>query len=227
MLEAILWDMDGTLVDSEGIWAEATFAMSEEMGKRLTADQQRQTVGASFDFTLQLCANNAGLALDADSREFWENRLFSQVSDLFATELTLKPGLSNLLSSAGHAGLPMAIATNTVRRVAQHSIRAIGESYFDTTVCGDEVANPKPAPDIYCEAARRLKAQPHDCIAFEDSYNGMLSALAAGCIVIGVPEQDDMRIPQGVTLMTDIHGSTDFSDVTLNTIEGWFNKLST
>ncbi|ALU21496.1 hydrolase [Corynebacterium pseudotuberculosis] len=227
MLEAILWDMDGTLVDSEGIWAEATFAISEEMGNRLTADQQLQTVGASFDFTLGLCADNAGLALDSNSREFWKNRLFSQVSALFATELTLKPGLSGLLDSVHQAGIPMAIATNTVRRVAQHSIHAIGESYFDATICGDEVANPKPAPDIYCEAAQRLKTQPRHCIAFEDSYNGMLSALAAGCIVIGVPEQDDMRIPKGVTLMNDLHGSTDFSGVTLNTVEGWFNKIST
>lgn len=90
MLRGILWDMDGTLVDSEGIWAQATFAMSTEMGRRLTAAQQRETVGSSFNFTVSLCASNAGIELDSEAKNYWQSFMSHYVTEKFDSSLFAK-----------------------------------------------------------------------------------------------------------------------------------------
>lgn len=122
--------MDGTLVDSEGIWAQATFAMSTEMGRRLTTAQQRETVGSSFNFTVSLCASNAGIELDSEAKNYWQSFMSHYVTEKFDSSLLPNPGIKEVLDSCRNAEIPMAIATNTIRSIANHSIGAVGIEYF-------------------------------------------------------------------------------------------------
>ncbi|CAB1013721.1 HAD family phosphatase [Corynebacterium diphtheriae] len=227
MLRGILWDMDGTLVDSEGIWAQATFAMSTEMGRRLTAAQQRETVGSSFNFTVSLCASNAGIELDSEAKNYWQSFMSQYVTEKFDSSLLPNPGIKEVLDSCRNAEIPMAIATNTIRSIANHSIGAVGIEYFKATVCGDEVANPKPAPDVYLKGAQALGVPPEGCIVFEDSKSGMLGGLAAGCIVISVVDHlNNQPLPEGVVQLSRLHGPADFRGVSAEEIMQWYATLS-
>lgn len=224
-MKAIIWDMDGTLVDSEILWEKATYEMSEALGKRLTPQQRETCIGTSFTFTFELCARNAGHDPDSLDRAWWKNFLYSRMDTLMATELELRPGVRELLDACKAASIPMAIATNTERRVAQVPFGAIGLDYFETTVCGDEVPQAKPAPDMYREAARRLGCEPKECLVFEDSFGGMTAATNAGCVVIGLPEKPDMDLPKAVCAMRTLNnGSIDFAGVTVPSIRQWYER---
>ncbi|MHC9941491.1 HAD family hydrolase [Corynebacterium diphtheriae] len=211
MLRGILWDMDGTLVDSEGIWAQATFAMSTEMGRRLTAAQQRETVGSSFNFTVSLCASSAGIELDSEAKNYWQSFMAHYVTEKFDSSLLPNPGIKEVLDSCRNAEIPMAIATNTIRSIANHSIGAVGIEYFKATVCGDEVANPKPAPDVYLKGAQALGVPPEGCIV----------------IVISVVDHlNNQPLPEGVVPLSRLHGSADFRGVSAEEIMQWYATLS-
>lgn len=224
-MKAIIWDMDGTLVDSEILWEKATYEMSEALGKRLSPQQREMCIGTSFTFTFELCARNAGHAPESLDRAYWKDFLYSRMNELMATELELRPGVRELLDACKAAKVPMAIATNTERRVAQVPFETIGLDYFDTTVCGDEVAQAKPAPDMYQEAAHRLGCTPNQCLVFEDSLGGMTAAAEAGCVVIGLPENPAMELPENVRDMRLLNdGSIDFANVTVSIIRQWYEK---
>lgn len=185
-MKALLWDMDGTLVDTEPRWGEATYAMAAAMGRELTPELRAQTVGGSADGTVRLCADWAGLELTDAGVADWIDRLYEDVSARFACGLELQPGVHDLLSAAKAAGIPMMVVTNTFRRLADQALDSIGRHWFVGSVCGDEVAVGKPDPMPYRTAAGRLGVDPDDCLVFEDSVNGRASAAAAGCRVVDV-----------------------------------------
>lgn len=225
-MKAIIWDMDGTLVDSEILWEKATYEMSEALGKRMTQEQRESCIGTSFDFTFEVCARNAGHDPGALDRGEWKEFLYSRMHHLMTTELELRPGVRELLDACKAAGIPMAIATNTERRVAEAPFEAIGLDYFETTVCGDEVPFAKPAPDMYIEAAQRLGFKPGECLVFEDSTGGMTGAEHAGCIVVGLPENEDLPLPNGVYAMRELHhGSIEFTGVTPDLARSWYHQV--
>lgn len=222
MFNAVLWDMDGTLVDSEPLWARVTYAMSEAMGKRITPELQARTVGAAFPITVELCAEHAGLHnVDVNHWRQWSQ---ARMQQLFAEELTLRPGVSAMLRRLQHAGIPMAIATNTERAVADPAIDRIGRALFNATVCGDEVPQGKPAPDIYLQAASALGVQAQDCVAFEDSPAGMRAALSAGATVVGLPEHEEDLVP-GAHSMRSICGGIQFDFPDAGELAFWWNAL--
>lgn len=186
-MKAILWDMDGTLVDTEPRWGEATFAMTAEMGRELIPEVREQTVGGIAENTVRICAEWAGISVSEESTlHYWVNRLYDLVSELFAENLPFLPGVPGLLRE-GEGTLPMMVVTNTYRRLTEQALQTIGAHYFTSSVCGDEVPAGKPAPDPYLVACQRLGLQPDDCLVIEDSANGMCSAVKAGCRVLGVP----------------------------------------
>lgn len=193
---AVFWDMDGTMVDTEPLWGIATYELSERLGRRLSTEKREETVGGSFPNTLRVCAEWAGLSvaqLDYDHHRSW---MFGRMSELFAGQLVPNPGVRELLSSLHASGMPMLVTTNTERELADRCIDAVGRALFNGSITGDEVPNPKPAPDMYLKAAETVGADPADCLVFEDSWAGMSAAAAAGCVVLGLAAPD--AVPDGV-----------------------------
>jgi beta-phosphoglucomutase-like phosphatase (HAD superfamily) len=154
---AVLWDMDGTLIDSEPLWGIA----------------------------LQEVAHELGGAMSDDARTFLIGRDLPTSVDVLLAEVGRPPT----------PGLPTALVTNTVRRIAEMALDGIGRGFFDVVVCGDDVAAGKPAPDPYLRAAELLGVAVADCVAVEDSPDGALSADRAGAAVLVVPSE--VPVPGG------------------------------
>lgn len=226
MLKAILWDMDGTLVDSEPLWAKATYEMSERLGRRIPPEVQAKTVGGTFDHTLDICLQHAGRTLTPHERREQQRTLYARVTDLFATELRLIDGIPALLAELHAEGMPMMIVTNTPRALADPAMAAIGKGQFTSTICGDEVTRGKPDPEIYATAAARLGVHPADCLVFEDSGAGMAAAAAAGCRVVGLPHDDKAELPAGVVKLADLRGTASFLGVGVADLRDWYDKIT-
>ncbi|MCK7674517.1 HAD family hydrolase [Corynebacterium pygosceleis] len=228
---AVIWDMDGTLTDTEPLWAIATYEMSERMGRRLTVEKHAETMGGTFDNTFRVCAEHAGVTPDDAARDRYRRVLFDRVSELFAERLTLNPGVRELLDALLERGTSMYVATNTPREIADLAIGAVGRSYFVDTVCGDEVPCGKPAPDIYREVARRAGLAPADCLVFEDSPTGMAAARDAGCRVVGLPGDPAADRPTGVRSLGELTDrpeltGSDFRGIGVDTVGRLFMSVT-
>lgn len=218
--------MDGTLVDTEPLWGIATFEMGEKMGRPLTAEVREKTVGATTPTTVEICAAHAGLVLDDAAKAEWLNFMYTRVEELLAGQLEFRPGIREILSEAKAAGFPMALVTNTNRALTEVSLNSIGREFFDFTLCGDEVPNGKPAPDIYATAAERFGFAPDECLVVEDSTTGMTAARDAGCRVLGAPTDSKTAIPQGVHTLAELRaGARHLGGLTLEDLRRIYTEL--
>ena len=114
-MKAILWDMDGTLVNTEHLWGQATYGMGEKMGRPLTAEVRAQTVGGTLSDTIRTCATWAGLDINDAMIAHWKQFMISTMEELLSGELEFRPGVPQLIAEAKAAGIPMALVTNTTR----------------------------------------------------------------------------------------------------------------
>lgn len=192
-MRAVLWDMDGTLVDSEKLWDLALQELYRRRGAVLTAEVRESTVGGSADDVMAIVYADLGLAPDADSVTREIDWLHAYTGELFEAGLPWQPGARELLDALTAEGVPMALVTNTRRDLTEQALKSIGRHYFSATVCGDEVARGKPAPDAYLRAAELIGFDALDCVAIEDSVAGTTAAEAAGCAVVVVP--NDIEVP--------------------------------
>ncbi|MDO4929393.1 MAG: HAD family phosphatase [Corynebacterium sp.] len=221
MLKAISWDMDGTLVNTEPQWTAAAVELSRDLGKELSVETQEELLGAASPDIIAGIIRTVG---DENlNPEALEDELHRRVLDKVRADCPFMPGIQALLGHLVERGLPMALSTNTPREVTDPMLDIIGRQYFRTSVCGDEVPQPKPAPDIYIEACRRLGALPSETIVFEDSLTGMRAATDAGCHVVGLPEPGTPAelIPEGVHLLEDLNGARSYEGLSLETLQNW------
>ena len=216
--------MDGTLIDSEPLWDIANYEMSELIGRRLTPECMAQTAGMSFEETLALCADYAGITLTQDQHQHYWEWTAKRMATLLAG-IQPNPGVTQLLTELKNNNIPMMVVTNTRRAIADASIDAVGRDFFNGSICGDEVTHSKPAPEIYEKAAAYLGVDTQHCLAFEDSKPGMQAALLAGCQVIGLPTGG--KVPPGVTDLADLNGSRSFEGVSAADLEQWFEVITT
>lgn len=224
MVKAIFWDMDGTMVDTEPQWGIATYELSESMGRRLTTELRELTVGGSLSRTIRICAEHAGIQVTAEDEQRYHSFMLTRVAELFDDALIPNPGVISLLNELADRGVPMLVTTNTERSLAQGCIEAVGAGFFLGSITGDEVANPKPAPDMYLEAARRVGLPPSECLVFEDSFNGMTAAVEAGCRVIGL-HPESVTPPEGVVALRELHGRNTFDGATADILGSWYTQL--
>ncbi|WP_036501835.1 MULTISPECIES: HAD family hydrolase [Nocardia] len=184
---AVLWDMDGTLLDSEKLWDIGVRELAEELGGRMTDALRHALIGADARNALRILFDGLGLELDPAAMLAAGQWLERRVTELMAGPIPWRPGAQDALATLRTAGLPAALVTNTKRSITELCLETLGRHMFDASVCGDEVDSGKPAPDPYLRAARLLGVAPEDCVAVEDSPTGSAAALAAGCRVLVVP----------------------------------------
>jgi HAD superfamily hydrolase (TIGR01509 family) len=201
-LAAVLFDMDGTLVDSEKVWSVGLDELSAFYGGALSDEARRIMIGTSMAESMRILHDDLGRPeLDPDQSVTWlENR----VSELFAEGLIWRPGAAELLHAVRAAGIPTALVTATRRHLVEVALYTIGADMFDAVVAGDDLDESKPDPEPYLTAARLVGADPVRCVAIEDSPNGIASALAAGCVVLGVPCEVRLGHLEDVTLVDSL-----------------------
>ncbi|WP_027941760.1 HAD family hydrolase [Amycolatopsis taiwanensis] len=195
-LAAVLWDMDGTLVDSEKLWDVAIYAAAEWLGGTLTDEQRLTLVGSNMTATARYLLAVTGHAPTDEAIVRTGDWIRDRAAEEFATALPWRPGAREALVALRVAGLPMALVTSTERVLTELALDTLGREFFETIVCGDEVDGlNKPHPEPYLRAARLLGVDPARCVAVEDSSPGTESAVAAGCTVLVVP--NDVPVAPG------------------------------
>ena len=195
-IEALVFDMDGLLLDTERLALHALQQAGAEVGLEMPESLCRAMIGVAADRSRVLVLERHGASAPADLLFAAATRHLLAAID--GGLLRVKPGVVELLAAAERAGLPRAVATSSSRSKAQHHLRAAGiADRFDAVVTRDDVAQGKPHPDLFLAAARALGIAPARCLALEDSYNGVRAAHAAGMPVIMVPDllpaTDEMR----------------------------------
>lgn len=196
-IQAVLVDMDGTLIDSEKLWDRALDDLMAHLGAGpLPEPARHETVGGSLRFSTGVCFREAGRP-DPSEKEMTAacHWLFDRAGELFAEGLPWRPGARELLRALHAAGVPVALVTNTVRSLTETALDTLGRWNFAASVCGDEVSRPKPDPAPYARAADLLGVDPARCLAVEDSPAGATSAESAGCAVLVVP--CELPVPGG------------------------------
>jgi HAD superfamily hydrolase (TIGR01509 family) len=202
-LQAVLFDMDGLLVNTEPLWFEVEHAVMARLGGTWTPQDQQALVGGSLhrsvDYLLSRASPQAGTAggsggsspqAGTASRAEVADWLIAGMADLLAErEAALMPGALELLTAVREAGIPQVLVTSSEQVIMDAVLTSLArhDIGFTATVCGADVSEPKPDPEPYRLAATLLGADPRYCAALEDSPNGVVSALAAGCITIAVP----------------------------------------
>ncbi|MFI1399898.1 HAD family hydrolase [Streptomyces sp. NPDC020681] len=185
---AVLFDMDGTLVDTEVLWWEATEEVAATLGHRLGDSDAREVVGRAVQDTaahLIRVGGAAGVALSATSVAEALTRSFHRRVEAGAP---LRPGVRRLLAELEQHGVPFALVSASPRIVVDSVVHgALADVPFSFTLSADDTVRTKPYPDPYRVAAERFGADPGACVAVEDSPDGSDSAQAAGCPVLVVP----------------------------------------
>lgn len=191
---AVIFDNDGLLLDTEEAWTRAEQRLFARYGGVFTFEHKREIIGSSHAIAagkleLMLDRPGEGMALMAELHEL--------VMDESRKPVAPRPGAVALVDALRELGIPIAVASNSPRDFLDQVLRNGGVAdRFVTTVAGDEVPHPKPAPDIYLEACRLLGVDPADAVGLEDSPVGATAAKAAGLFVVGVPYLADIEVPQ-------------------------------
>ena len=182
--KAVLWDMDGTLVDSEPYWLLSETALAEDYGKVWTQENGNDLIGKS------LYESSAFLKDLLDIKDLSAQQIVDRLTDSVLSKLQhslpWRPGALELLMELKQAGVKTALVTMSMRRMALAVAEAIPFQAFDVVVAGDDVTLGKPHPEPYQKAAALLGFEPAECIAIEDSVTGLRSAEAAGCLPLGI-----------------------------------------
>ena len=182
--KAVLWDMDGTLVDSEPYWLLSESALAEDYGKVWTQESGNYLIGKS------LYESSAFLKDHLDIKDLSAQQIIDRLTDSVLSKLQhslpWRPGALELLMELKQAGVKTALVTMSLRRMALAVAEAIPFQSFDVVVAGDDVTHGKPHPEPYEKAAALLGFKPSECIAIEDSTTGLRSAEAAGCLPLGI-----------------------------------------
>jgi HAD superfamily hydrolase (TIGR01509 family) len=183
---AVIFDLDGVLIDSETMWDDARRSLVEEQGGTWRASATRDMMGmSSREWSVYL---RERLGVDVEPEEI-SSRVADDVAQRYRAQLPLLPGARGAVHRLASAW-PLGLASSSNRTIIEEFLDASGlRSSFAVTVSSEEVARGKPAPDVYLAAAAGLRAEPDRCVAIEDSTNGLAAAAAARMTVIAVPNQ--------------------------------------
>jgi HAD superfamily hydrolase (TIGR01509 family) len=185
-VKAVVFDMDGLLVDSEVVYCEALTSQAAAMGYELPLEVMKRMIGHAWAGSAQVVRDHFGPDFDTERLRTGSIERFYELAQ---AEVALKTGVLEILDHLDRAGLPRAIATSSRRTDVEHHLTAHGlMDRFHAVLAQGDYPRPKPNPDPYLKAAEALGVDPADCLALEDSHNGVRAAAAAGMMTIMVPD---------------------------------------
>ena len=205
MIEGVIFDLDGVILDSEELWDEVREDLARERGGRWHERAQADMMGmSSLEWSVYM---HEQIGVPEPPEEI-SREVVGRMLERYRRELPVIPGAVEAVERLA-ARWPLALASSSNRELIEAALEASGLArHFRVTVSSEEVARGKPAPDVYLEAARRLEVAPEHCAAIEDSHNGIRSAKAAGMRVIAIPNR---RFPPGEDALAE-------ADVVLDSI---------
>jgi HAD superfamily hydrolase (TIGR01509 family) len=199
--QAVVFDNDGLLLDTEAAWTRAEEDLFERHGSTFTTEHKRDLIGTSPAAS----AAKMEVMLDLPGRgPALMDELHELVMEQALAGVPPRPGALELLEAVRAARLPVGVASNSARKFVERVLSVAGllDGHFDVVVTSDDVANPKPAPDLYLAACESLGADPASAAALEDSATGVAAAVAAGMYVVAVPYFPDLPI-EGAALTAE------------------------
>lgn len=207
---AVLFDMDGLLVETESIWLRAETEIVDELGGFWSEEQSAHVVGGPIERAVRYMIEHAGGEHD---EQVVAQMLIERMRDLLTSEpIHWQPGARDLLLALQESAVPLALVSaswrSLVDAVQAAAFDDLGRDLFVTTVAGDDLPRTKPHPDPYLEAARRLGVEPPECVVLEDSPTGAEAGVAAGAYVVAVPslapvtEVPGLRVVKSLTELT-------------------------
>lgn len=190
---ALLWDFDGTLVDSEPSWHVAEARLLAELGgEPLTAEQTRSMVGLALIDGARALLRHAGLDED-DAPRYADVLNDYALEEMIRAGIPFRPGAAELLEEARLSGVPCGLVSMSYATILSQVVDALPAGSFGVVVGGDQVARGKPHPEPYLTAAAALGVEPRDCLVLEDSFTGTLAAQNAGMPTLGVKFEQDIE----------------------------------
>ena len=190
--EAVLWDMDGTLIDSEPIWMEQERRLMESIGAQWSEEDARYCLGGPMtrvDEYMRLRSGKKFLPGELTTK------LLEMVGESFADSIPFAPGAKELLEELQSLAIPMALVSASPRKLMAQAMRSIGEGRFASVISNDDVTSPKPNPEGYLLAAKQLGVSIARSLIIEDSIPGMGAAQSSGAFVLGVAHFSEL--PEG------------------------------
>lgn len=186
-IEAIIFDVDGTLVDSMGIWKDIDIEHFAMHGKELPENLQNEIEGMSFYQTAEYIKERYDFPETVEEMvDLWNRMAFKKYSE----EIPYKRGAEEFLIQSKSKGIKLGVATSNSRVLFDAVSNHLGmNQYFDCVVTGTEVLNGKPAPDVYLEVAKRLGVEPSKCLVFEDIIKGIMAGRNAGMKVCAIEDE--------------------------------------
>jgi HAD superfamily hydrolase (TIGR01509 family) len=181
---AVLFDMDGLLVDSEPVWYDVEAAAVERLGGTWAPEHQAVLIGGTIDASSRYMIEHTGASM---TPEQLADELVGEMARRFRTGLPLHDGALELVDAVRAAGVPTGLVSSSYRVLVDAALERMGRDRFDVSVAGDEVGHGKPDPEPYRTACERLGVAPAQTVVLEDAASGVASAEGAGCIVVAVP----------------------------------------
>jgi HAD superfamily hydrolase (TIGR01509 family) len=210
---AVLWDMDGTLIDSEPYWMKSEGAFARANNSPWSEQDGLNLVGMSLYDSSKIIKEKVGS--DLEPEQIIE-QLTDEVTAQLKQEILWRPGAKELLMLLRRKKVKTALVTMSMHRMAKQVVDSIGFDAFDVIVAGDDVIHGKPHPEAYLKAADLLGVKPEECVAFEDSISGLRSAEAAGTRAVGIKNIVDIPAEPGRLLWPTLEG------VTMSDLKGLF-----
>lgn len=182
---AVLFDMDGVLVDSEPYWYQVEGDLVRRLGGQWGREHQARCIGGTVDATCRYIVELTGTSWTA--AQVQEAVMADMVTACSSEDLAVHAGALELVDAVRARGARTALVTSSFRVIVDAVLERLGAHRFDTVVAGDEVSRGKPDPEPYLVACERLGVVPKDAVVVEDAHNGVVAAEAAGCTVVAVP----------------------------------------
>lgn len=202
-LSAVLWDMDGTLIDTEPLWLEAELAMLGRYDIQLPAETRDSLIGSGLRDAARLFQQ---LGVPLATSEIISEWVASVKQGITDSTPAWRPGARELLASLKDAQIPCALVTMSVRSLAEQVVSLLPKNSFQVIIAGDEVQHEKPHPEPYLLGAKALGVNSEHCLAFEDSPTGLRSAYGAGTIAVGVPNLLSLEAAPSHALLSSLLG---------------------